>query len=229
MKCKHCGQEIEEGSLHCKYCGKQQSEVRYCRKCGHEMGLDDAYCRFCGSAQNVDGATFKISNKMKYGILAVMLILICAGIVLYFFSVKHSNADSAITEEKGLNADSNKSPQNETTLTKVVGNKVFTLFYATSYDGFVNIRERPSSRARILGEITNISSELGDGVLRWETAKHGEWTKVSGTLDSRNVTGWAYTIYLGKISWYSRHGEKVLIAASDNTPIFVENPGRAKE
>lgn len=40
MKCKYCGKEIDEGSVFCGYCGKQQPKVMYCIKCGKEIGSD---------------------------------------------------------------------------------------------------------------------------------------------------------------------------------------------
>lgn len=54
MKCKFCGQEIDEGSIFCGYCGKQQPKVKYCVKCGQEIGLDDVFCGYCGASQNVE-------------------------------------------------------------------------------------------------------------------------------------------------------------------------------
>ena len=51
MKCKYCGKEIDEGSIFCGYCGKQQPKVKYCIKCGQEIGLDDVFCGYCGAPQ----------------------------------------------------------------------------------------------------------------------------------------------------------------------------------
>lgn len=98
------------------------------------------------------------------------------------------------------------------------GRNVFTVVYATSDDGFVNIREQPSSNARVVGEILSPMEGLGNGVSCWETAKNGEWTKVS----TRQCTGWAYSKYLGYMDWYEEKGESVLISAVDNMPIYLE-------
>ena len=51
MKCKYCGKEIDEGSVFCGYCGKQQPKVMYCIKCGKEIGSDDVFCGYCGASQ----------------------------------------------------------------------------------------------------------------------------------------------------------------------------------
>ena len=63
MKCKYCGKEIDEGSMFCGYCGKQQPKVKYCTKCGQEIGLDDTFCGYCGTSQNIEGDTCDITNK----------------------------------------------------------------------------------------------------------------------------------------------------------------------
>ena len=54
MKCHYCGQEIDDGSLFCGYCGEKQPKVMHCIKCGQEIGLDDAFCGFCGASQTVE-------------------------------------------------------------------------------------------------------------------------------------------------------------------------------
>ena len=52
MKCKFCGKEIEEGSLFCGYCGKEQSKVKYCVQCGREIDADAEFCGYCGAKQS---------------------------------------------------------------------------------------------------------------------------------------------------------------------------------
>ena len=54
MKCRFCGKKLDEGSVFCGYCGKQQPKVKNCVKCGQEIGLDDAFCGFCGASQNAE-------------------------------------------------------------------------------------------------------------------------------------------------------------------------------
>ena len=53
--------------------------------------------------------------------------------------------------------------------------EVFTVVYATSDDGFVNVRERPSAKAKVLGELWMQFHGLGGGVL---LEQQGKWTKV---------------------------------------------------
>ena len=48
MKCKYCGQEIDDGSLFCGYCGKQQPQTKICINCGQEIDINDVFCGYCG-------------------------------------------------------------------------------------------------------------------------------------------------------------------------------------
>ena len=93
--------------------------------------------------------------------------------------------------------------------------EIFTLVYAISSDGFVNVRQSQSSSSPILGEVLTPLHGLGNGVKR---GKSGKWTLVS----VGKVTGWCYSKYLGEQNWYSGHGNRVLIANKPNTPIYVE-------
>ena len=52
MKCKFCGKEIEEGSLFCGYCGKEQPKGKACVKCGREIDADAEFCGYCGAKQS---------------------------------------------------------------------------------------------------------------------------------------------------------------------------------
>ena len=93
--------------------------------------------------------------------------------------------------------------------------EIFTLVYAISSDGFVNVRQSQSSSSPILGEVLTPFHGLGNGVKR---GKSGKWILVS----VGKVTGWCYSKYLGEQNWYSGHGNRVLIANKPNTPIYVE-------
>ena len=99
---------------------------------------------------------------------------------------------------------------------------VFTVVYAVSDDGFVNVRERPSGKARVLTKLYMFSHGLGQGVLR---GKSGKWTKVS----VGNVTGWAYSKYVGSQNWYRGDGSPRLVAAAATTPIYTESYEDAAE
>lgn len=59
MRCKFCGNEIEEGSLFCGYCGKEQPKVKYCVQCGHEIDADAEFCGYCGAKQTIADNTEK--------------------------------------------------------------------------------------------------------------------------------------------------------------------------
>ena len=94
--------------------------------------------------------------------------------------------------------------------------EVLTVVYATSNDGFLNVRTDPSTNADIIEKLWMQSHGMGSGVLR----KKGEkWSLVC----VGDVTGWVYTKYMGTQTWYDGKGAQKLIAASDNTPIYGEN------
>lgn len=94
--------------------------------------------------------------------------------------------------------------------------QVFTVVYATSDDGFVNVRQRPSTKSPVLTQLYQFSHGLGSGVLRGQS---GNWSKVS----VGNVTGWAYSKYVGTQDWYRGQGHDKLVAIRDNTPIYCES------
>ena len=93
---------------------------------------------------------------------------------------------------------------------------VFTVVYATSDDGFVNVRKQPSMKAPVVSKLWMFSHGLGNGVLR---GKSGNWCKVS----VGKVTGWAYAKYVGEMNWYEGSGKPRLVAAKENTPIYAES------
>ena len=92
---------------------------------------------------------------------------------------------------------------------------VLTVVHATSDDGFVNVRTQPSSKAPVVGKVYAMMHGLGNGVLR---GKQGAWSKVS----VGNVTGWAYTKFLGTQDWFTGDGDSILIAKME-IPIYMDN------
>lgn len=104
------------------------------------------------------------------------------------------------------------------TLTSAIwSQEVLTVVYATSDDGFVNIRQQPSSKSRILTQLWMFSHGLGQGVDRGQ--KSGNWSKVS----VGNITGWAYTKYLGYQNWYKGDGSPRLVATKEPTILYTDN------
>lgn len=95
--------------------------------------------------------------------------------------------------------------------------EVLTVVYATSDDGVLNIRERPTTKSRVLTQLWMLNHGLGQGVYRGE--RQGNWSRVS-VFD---VTGWAYTKYLGYQTWYKGNGAPRLVAAKEPTVIYTEN------
>ena len=94
--------------------------------------------------------------------------------------------------------------------------EVLTVVYATSDDGYLNVRSQPSTKGNILTKLWMQSHGMGSGVLR---EKGEKWSKVS----VGDVTGWVYTKYMGSQTWYDGKGAPKLIAARDNTPVYGEN------
>ena len=94
--------------------------------------------------------------------------------------------------------------------------EIFTLVYAISSDGFVNVRQSPSAKAAVLDKVWVFNHGLGNAV---KIGQQGKWVKVR----KGNVEGWCNGNYLGYQNWYSGHGAKMLIANKHKTPIYVES------
>ena len=93
---------------------------------------------------------------------------------------------------------------------------IFTVVYATSDDGFVNVRESPSAKAAIIDTLWMMFHGLGNGVLVEEQVG---WSKVS----VRDHVGWVNNHFIGSQCWYYGEGDSILVAAKAPTPIYGEN------
>jgi len=100
--------------------------------------------------------------------------------------------------------------------------KVFTVVYATSDDGFMNVRESASMKGKILTQLYGQMHGLGPGVLRENGTT---WSKVS----VGNITGWVYNKTIGYQTWYDGRGKIVLVADRDDMPIYGESYVDANE
>ena len=99
---------------------------------------------------------------------------------------------------------------------RVITPEVLTVVYATSDDGFVNIRTAPSAKSAVKTKLYGMFHGLGGGVLRG----HGDkWSQVS----VGKVTGWAATRFLGYQDWYTHEGDTVLVAGRNEMPIYTDN------
>ena len=92
--------------------------------------------------------------------------------------------------------------------------KIFTVCYAVSDDGYLNVRSEPSMQGKILGKLWMQDHGLGRGVL---IEKGKTWSKVA--VDE--VEGWVYTKYLGQMTWMAGAGPKLV--AKDIIAIYCEN------
>jgi hypothetical protein len=92
--------------------------------------------------------------------------------------------------------------------------KIFTVCYAVSDDGYLNVRSEPSMQGKILGKLWMQDHGLGRGIL---IEKGKTWSKVA--VDE--VEGWVYTKYLGQMTWMAGAGPKLV--AKDIIAIYCEN------
>ena len=92
--------------------------------------------------------------------------------------------------------------------------KVFTVVYAESDDGFLNVRLSPSMNGKVLTKLWMQDHGLGRGVL---LEKGKQWSKVS--VDG--IEGWVYTKYLGQMTWMAGSGPKIV--ANKNAVIYCED------
>ena len=100
---------------------------------------------------------------------------------------------------------------------KLITPSELIVVYATSDDGFLNVREAPSSKARILGTLPLCFHGLGRGIL----LESGErWSKVKIEND---IVGWVYNKYLGYQSWYEGKGKPKLVAKYAPTLLYTDN------
>lgn len=93
---------------------------------------------------------------------------------------------------------------------------IFTVVYAISDDGFVNVRENPSAKAAILDTLWMMFHGLGNGVLIEDQVG---WSKVS----VGEHVGWVNNRYIDYQRWYDGEGDSILVAAKDTTPLYGEN------
>lgn len=92
--------------------------------------------------------------------------------------------------------------------------KVFTVVYAESDDGFLNVRLSPSMKGKIATKLWMQDHGLGRGVL---LEKGKQWSKVS--VDG--IVGYVYTKYLGQMTWMAGSGPKIV--ANKNAVIYCED------
>ena len=92
---------------------------------------------------------------------------------------------------------------------------VFTVVFAVSDDGYLNVRSEPSMNGKVLTKLWMEDHGLGRGIL---LEKGKQWSKVS--VDG--IVGWVYTKYLGQTTWMLGSGPK-LVANSDAVIYYEDN------
>ena len=92
--------------------------------------------------------------------------------------------------------------------------KVFTVVFAVSDDGYLNVRSEPSMQGKVLTKLWMEDHGLGRGVL---LEKGKQWSKVS--VDG--IVGYVYTKYLGQTSWTHGIGPKII--ANKDAVLYCED------
>lgn len=92
--------------------------------------------------------------------------------------------------------------------------KVFTVVYAVSDDGYLNVRSEPSMKGTVLTKLWMEDHGLGRGIL---LEKGKQWSKVS--VDG--IVGYVYTKYLGQTNWMLGIGPKIV--ANKAAVIYCED------
>ena len=92
--------------------------------------------------------------------------------------------------------------------------KVFTVVFAVSDDGYLNVRSEPSMNGKVLTKLWMEDHGLGRGVL---LEKGKQWSKVS--VDG--IVGYVYTKYLGQSTWMLGTGPKIV--ANKAAVIYCED------
>lgn len=92
--------------------------------------------------------------------------------------------------------------------------KVFTVVFAVSDDGYLNVRFEPSMKGKVLTKLWMEDHGLGRGVL---LEKGKQWSKVS--VDG--IVGYVYTKYLGQTKWMLGVGPKII--ANKDAVIYCED------
>lgn len=101
--------------------------------------------------------------------------------------------------------DSVENEENESyTESNFIPETILKIPYATSNDGFVNIRSIPSNDGEILGKV----SMFGNGVI---LGTEIDYYKVN----NGEVTGYCYSKYIDYHTWYDGAGSKRLVATKD--------------
>ena len=74
MRCYHCGEEIDEDDVFCKYCGTRIKHVTYyCSNCGKEIDNIDSLCIYCGYQNKDNRQRYSVKSRVIAGILGIFV------------------------------------------------------------------------------------------------------------------------------------------------------------
>ena len=159
-----------------------------CEECGQMISDQADHCPHCGSPLKTyhPDQPKPSSHKWLYAIVGALsmaiLALIIAGLSSGWFSSKEDAApkkDTVVVIKESAGREAVETPASSPAQTMMV--------FADSYDGFVNIRQRPSGQSAILGTLVN----GGEGAVYLGAS--GSWYKINlngivGYVNSKYVT-----------------------------------------
>ena len=164
------------------------------------------------------------TKKINSGLIIGLLIALVVALVIVILFLVSKNSDSASKEASApasveasasdLGSAESSAAAEKPAEPALDESKVFTLVYAISDDGFVNIRTQPNASSDSIGQINEMFHGLATVQL---IGKSGSWSKVK----DGNVVGYARTKYLGKQKFYN--GGRPCLVAATSTPIYIES------
>ena len=187
-----------------------------CRECGNLISNQAEKCPNCGCP--VNGTELQITNNafnssqpansnhnLLYAIVGGLTVaLIGLGIFLWNSGALSKKDDDAVQKDTVVKVIVEKETANVAAQPQEAKTM---LIYSNSYDGFVNIRQRPSAQSAILGELVNGGSPATF------ISSSGKWYKVS----YNGIVGYVHKNYV-KVKTISQGSSS---SASGGTVYYV--------
>jgi|GEM_PF-6805203 len=230
MKCIGCGQDIDNNSKFCTYCGQTSHPTERLCLNGHPMTSVDKFCGECGVPPETPGSltepgkgsdlpkdkTYLGSKKRAGALLAVVAVLLVAGVGTYFLVARQTDqvhvkgAAAHRLLAKFCNPGTETSTDYSTPvgatdafdITCVVGTTNFIYSYYTT----------PKKKAREYNSLSDVVSIFPDRVMpvlsgsQWIGAVSGPKQTVNGEVTALSRAHW---ILGGQIEFFADIGGSV--------------------